>query len=63
MSQQTWTDSIIVHLDLLNQIVHKLLVNERLEPLVLNKILELNESFVAFFLLQIELQGFKTEKK
>ena len=58
-AQQTWTDSIIVHLDLLNQLANKLPANERLEPAQLDKILELTNLFKSVLLVQTELHGFK----
>jgi len=63
MATQTWTDILISHLELLNQIASTLPANEELIPDNLNKILELTEGFKSVFLFQMELQGLKPEKQ
>lgn len=63
MAQQTWTDSIKAHLELLVQLASKLPANEKLEPKALNEILDLTSQFHSLFIFQMELQGFKTERK
>lgn len=61
--QQTWTDSIIAHYELLDQTVSKLPANERLEVEQLNKmILGLMDSVRAKFLFMMSLHGFSTAK-
>jgi hypothetical protein len=63
MATQTWTEQMISHLELLNQIASRLPANERLDVEQLNKILELNASFRGTFLLMCEIHGFKIEQK
>lgn len=57
---QTWTEQITAHLELLNQLASRLPANERLEIANLERIIELNLSFLTLFLFQLELQGIKT---
>lgn len=62
MAVDNWTQTIIAHLELLDQVVSKLPANERLEVKELNRILELHKSFETKFLVMMQLHGFKTQQ-
>lgn len=63
MPQTVWTETLQSHLELALQVAQRLPEDEKLTAENLNRVLELLEQVKETFLLQCELQGFKTTKE
>ena len=61
MNSKLWTDTIKTHLELTRQVVSRLPAQEYLDVKDLNEILESLDGIKALFILQCEIQGFKTK--